>query len=197
MIGKTFRVLRARLGSVFTAGQREVQTLLHPMRFQRARRRLRSAPRPRRLLVVCQGNLCRSPYLAALLRRMLPDVDVSSGGFSKPGRAVPEHALTIATRRGMDLGGHRSRALTRQALVDADLVVVMDENQAGHLARAFAFPAERVIIAGDLDPIAGSGRTIRDPWLQSLDVFVQSFARLDRVAAVLAEGLPPRRGQAR
>lgn len=180
---------RRQAAAVYKALRSTVHRRLHPGRHQRTRAQLRRAPRPRDILVICHGNICRSPYLEAVLRSHLPDITVTSAGFVGPDRSVPEHSLTVAARRGLDLSGHRSRLLTREMLQRAELVVVMDTRQARHLERQLGYDAGRVIIAGDLDPDPGDTRAIRDPWRQSLEVFVDSFARLDRCAATLTAAL--------
>src|SRR5204863_125055 len=103
---------------------------LHWRRHARATNAVKSRPRPRTILVVCHGNICRSPYLAAVLRRALRDVQIVSAGFVGPGRPVPEHSLAIGQRKGLDLAAHRSQLLTPEQLKRADLVLVMDSRQA-------------------------------------------------------------------
>ena len=161
---------------------------LHGGRHRRAKLRLRHTARPRHILIVCRGNICRSPYLEAALRRLRPDIEISSAGFIGPGRSVPSNGATVASRRGLDLSEHRSKQLVPDILRRVDLVIVMDGNQARYVANRLRFPPERVLIAGDLDPQADS-REIRDPWNQPLEVFESSYARLDRCAAILAESL--------
>ena len=184
-------VARGGPAAIYLAMRRQADRWRHPGRLRRAAQRIRSAPRPRSILVVCQGNVCRSPYLEALLRRALPDIEVSSAGFIGPGLPVPDHSATIAARRGLNLSSHRSRLLTPGLLRQADLVIVMDVRQAWNVER-LRFPSDRVVLAGDLDPIPGV-RTILDPWRQPLEAFEAAFARLDRCAAALAAILPRER----
>jgi protein-tyrosine phosphatase len=141
--------------------------------------------RPRSLLVVCHGNVCRSPYLEAVLQRDMPDVHVESAGFIGPGRPVPPFALAAAAERGLDLSTFRSRPLVPAVVRGADIIVVMDENQSRHVERDFGVPRKRIVVAGDLDPLPSATRAIVDPWGQPMDVFVSSFNRLDRCAAML------------
>jgi hypothetical protein len=61
----------------------------------------------------------------------------------------------------------------------------MDEKQAQHIERDFSVPRKRIVVAGDLDPLPSPTRAIVDPWGQPIDVFVSSFNRLDRCAALL------------
>jgi protein-tyrosine phosphatase len=75
----------------------------------------------------------------ALARRALDDlgwdhVEVRSAGTAAPeGGPASKGAVRAAAKRGLDLGGHRSRSLSGEALEWADLVLVMSP---GHLFRA-------------------------------------------------------------
>jgi protein-tyrosine phosphatase len=148
--------------------------------------------RPGRLLVVCHGNVCRSPYLEAVLQRAMPDVRVESAGFVGPGRPVPSFALSVSAQRGLNLSKFRSRPLTAAAARDADLIVAMDAYQARSVERSFGVPRNRIIVAGDLDPLPAPTRAIADPWEQPVDAFVSSYDRLDRCAATLIDSLSVR-----
>src|SRR5688500_12730846 len=100
--------------------------LLHERRHQAVIRRISRGDRPGSILVVCHGNICRSPYLQAVLQKALAGTVVSSAGFVGSDRGVPPIAMTIGARRGLDLSGHRSRPLTTALVRSADLVIVMD-----------------------------------------------------------------------
>ena len=163
--------------------------VLHRRRHVAALERLEREQRPRKILVVCYGNVCRSPYLQAVLQRALPDLEVMSAGFYGSDRPVPEASLTLSARRGFDLSRFRSRPLTQATVSSAELVIVMDSNQASQMARMFRANPARIVIAGDLDPRFEVRRAIRDPWNQSADVFESSFNRLDRCAAALVTAL--------
>jgi protein-tyrosine phosphatase len=162
-----------------------MRNLLHSYRHRRVLDRLRRMARPGSVLVVCQGNVCRSPYLAAVVQSLLPDIAVSSAGFVGSGRRVPEHGLLVASRQNVDLAAHQSRLLGPGMLRRADVVLVMDAHHARIVAGSIG--PERVIVVGDLDPLPGESRTIRDPWQQPLEIFEQTYARLDRCGKTFAE----------
>ena len=176
--------------------RRMADGLLQPGRHRRALKRLRALEPPARLLVVCHGNICRSPYLQAVLQRELPNATIASAGFLRAERPVPDNSRVVSARRGFDLSAFRSTTITRSIAAAADLVIVMDARQASQVVRDMAVPVERVFIAGDLDPATDQRRAIRDPWNQSIEVFEESFDRLDRCAmtlvAVLAGRTRPR-----
>jgi protein-tyrosine phosphatase len=178
--------VRARMRAVTSSFRRRRDARMHPARHSAVMEMLQSRPAPKSVLVLCHANICRSPYLAAVLQAALPDIEVRSAGFIGGGRPVPEHSHTIASRRGLDLKGHRSRMLTHDTLASADLILVMDGRQADHLHRGFGVPLSKIVVVGDLDPQAGNARAIHDPWRQPLSVFESSFSRLDRCASSLA-----------
>ena len=161
----------------------------HPERHERVRLHLQLIGRPRRILVVCHGNMCRSPYLEAALRQRLQDIEIASAGFVGSGRPMPQQGRAVAATHGHNLSEHRSQTLDRSVLRNTDLVIVMDERQAQHLLYLFRLAPDRVIVAGDLDPLPGESRAIRDPIGQSAEVFESTFARLDRCAESLASML--------
>src|SRR2546428_8440325 len=100
--------------------------LLHPWR-RRAARRALSARAPRSILVVCHGNICRSPFAAVLLQRALgpAGIRVHSAGFIGPNRPSPPEAVTAAARYGVNLSDHPSRVLTADLVRSNHLAVVM------------------------------------------------------------------------
>lgn len=169
--------------------------LLHRRRHEAVRTRLSSAHAPRKILVVCYGNVCRSPYLQAVLQRALPKTEISSAGFVGADRAVPDASLAISAKRGLDLSRFRSRPLVPSVVTGADLIIVMDAHQAQDIAARFPVNPARIVIAGDLDPTFDQTRAIRDPWNQASDVFEESFDRLDRCATVLVSILERRSTQ--
>jgi protein-tyrosine phosphatase len=177
------------LRSVKRAVRNFPDRLLHPRRRESVLRRLSRMSRPRAILVVCHGNICRSPYLEAVLRRELPDIAVSSAGFIGSDRRVPAVSLEVSAHRGLDLTNFRSRLVSPESVRDADLVIVMEPDQARHILSRFRISRARVVIAGDLDPKRSATRAIADPWMQPVEAFEASFDRLDRCAEALIGAL--------
>ena len=183
--------IRRILKSAYHSTRNLPDRVLHRRRHRDVRERLSRGHRPREILVVCYGNVCRSPYLQAVLQRALPDLAVKSAGFFGSDRAVPEISIALSAKRGLDLSQYRSRPLIQSTVSSADLVIVMDSYQARQIRKLFPRNRARIVVAGDLDPNFDSSRAIMDPWKGSSDVFESSFNRLDRCAATLVSIFQP------
>jgi protein-tyrosine phosphatase len=102
---------------------------------QRRLRRYREIDwrRVERLVFVCTGNICRSPYAEALARRAgFPTASVALRG----GTGAPAYGAALAAARaaGVDLAAHRSTAISEAAIGPGDLLVAMEPWQADALA---------------------------------------------------------------
>lgn len=108
------------------------------------------APARVRVLMVCLGNICRSPTAQGVLEKMVHDagldgrVEVDSAGTGDWHVGAPPdgRALEHAARRGYDLSRQRARQLTRLDFERFDWVLVMDAANE-RAARSLCPPAER------------------------------------------------------
>ena len=182
--------LYARARKLARALRHTPDRLLHGIRRRRSMRRLEERP-PRSILVICLGNICRSPFAAAALRQHLEarSVDIGSAGFLRGDRPAPELAQQAALRRGIDLSLHRSRTIT-PALVDrADLVLVMDRARHRLIGKQFG-RRQGVLVLGDLDPASIDTRTVIDPFDQPEEIFDQVYERIERCVRTLTQSMP-------
>lgn len=162
--------------------------LAHPLRRRAARLLVRRRPPPSSVLVVCHGNICRSPFAAAVLRRMLAaeGVRIESAGFIGAGRLTPAEGVIAAAGLGVDLSTHQSQLVTPWLVQSAGLIVVMEPSQRWLICERFGRYPEDVVVLGDLDPEPIGTRAIPDPVDQALEAFVRSYARIERCVRALA-----------
>jgi protein-tyrosine phosphatase len=165
--------------------------LLHPIRRRAATARVRERPAPASLLVLCHGNICRSPFAERVLRRHLAPagIEVTSVGFIGPNRPPPNEALEAARRHGVDLSTHRSRLLTSALARDAGMIVAMSDAMRRTLRANYGLSTHKVFLLGDFDPEPIERRDIRDPVEQPVAVFETVYARIANCSRALATSL--------
>lgn len=142
---------------------------------------------PRRILVLCMGNICRSPYAAGVLARELPGREVRSAGFLEAGRGSPRFATSVAAERGINLTTHRSVRVTQELVDWADLILVMDRGQARRARNLLLTGCTPLVeLLGDFDTEPVDTRTVLDPNERARAVFNTVYERIDRCCAVIA-----------
>lgn len=149
------------------------------------------------VLVVCTGNLCRSPLIQLALQRELdarrpdgaPGITVTSAGTGAlAGRPMDERAAAQATARGLDPGTFLARQLTPAMVAEADLVLAATRRHRGEVATLHPRALRYVFALRDFADLAAA----LDPG--SLDPAPpQSQARLASVVRAVAgrRGLQP------
>ncbi len=139
----------------------------------------------RRFLVICHGNICRSPYAASILSQALPHVEVVSTGFSAAeGDPADETALATARRRGVGLEDHLSMPTTSQHIEWADAILVMEGRHAREAARRWSSSKCKTRVLGHY--LSRPPFSIPDPWGQTPDVFDRVFDQLEEAVSRFA-----------
>ena len=124
-----------------------------------------------RILVLCTGNICRSPVAAAMMAARLPEKHIETAGLNAmEGHVVEPKARALAEAHGLDVSAHRARQVNMDILQGADLVLVMSDGQ--RLAVGQLDPAalgKTMLLGRWLD--GGQGREIPDPFRKSNEAF--------------------------
>jgi protein-tyrosine phosphatase len=116
-----------------------------------------------KVLILCYGNICRSPLAAALAARLMPNVSVSSAGFhTKTGRRSPDFVLAAANMLGVDLAEHRSNCVDAKMIGEAELILIMDIRNYDLLKMGFPRALDKTLFLGMLLP--SPQLEIKDPY---------------------------------
>lgn len=141
-------------------------------------RRMPDLSRVRRLVFVCKGNICRSPYAEA--RARLSGVDaLSCGIFAAPGAPADPSAQRNALLREVDLAAHRSQRLDQVDLGPADLLVTMDKTHHRAAAGAAARTGAQWTDAASWLRMHGGLHSIADPYGRGDLDFQTAFDLID------------------
>lgn len=88
------------------------------------------------VLVVCVGNICRSPLGERLLQSHAPQLTVTSAGIGAlVGKPADPTATEVAAVQGVALDGHVARQFTADLGKAADLILVMEAGHKAQIAR--------------------------------------------------------------
>ena len=136
------------------------------------------------VLVVCVGNICRSPMGEALLARELRNaghdrIQVSSAGLSAlTGRPADIVVQALMRREGVDISAHRARQLTRGLISEADLILVMEAEH--RRAVEFMNPSAR----GKVYRLGEWRKAdVPDPYQQSEEIFEYALTLIKHCVA--------------
>jgi protein-tyrosine phosphatase len=160
-------------------------------------------PAPTRLLVVCLGNICRSPMAegalcARLAQAGLEDavqVDSAGTGDWHVGAAPDRRAIACAARNGVDIAGQRARQLSGDDFPAFDAILCADHATLRDTkARAPAALRERCML---LSVYARQGEIeIPDPYTGGTAGFDHVWNLVDAMAQDIVAGLQePRRAK--
>jgi protein-tyrosine phosphatase len=127
------------------------------------------------ILVVCEGNICRSPMAQGLLAAALPDANVRSAGLGALiGSPADETAVRLMQARGIDISAHRAQQITRVMCMESDVVLVMDAEQRERLEKMYPQARGRIFRVGE-----HTKRDIPDPYRQPEKAFSDALSLID------------------
>lgn len=150
--------------------------------------RLRHPNRVRRVVFVCQGNICRSAFAAGVA--YAAGLEVASVGLATTtGASPPESALRAARRQGVEIDTHRSCDWQDFTVLPGDLLLVMEIRQAHHVRRRIGRrnDVQLALLGMWCDPPVPH---LHDPYSLSDGYFDSCFARVRQAVRRLLPVLP-------
>lgn len=135
------------------------------------------------ILVVCIGNICRSPMAEVLLKRALPDCSVKSAGLGAlVGKAADPHSISLMAEQGIDLTGHVAQQISQSLVSEADVIFVMDTEQKRHIESQYRGVRGKVFRLAEAE-----GVDIPDPYREGIDSFRNAYRLIADGVQVWAE----------
>jgi protein-tyrosine phosphatase len=132
------------------------------------------------ILVVCLGNICRSPYGEIKLKELIKlqakeVVKVSSAGiYAMVGEFANIHSIKIGKERGLDLSNHIAKQLTIELLKEYDLILVMDLDQKIIIEKKYPFSFGKVHSIGKW-----RNEEVHDPYGKPYPAFINMADHID------------------
>jgi len=131
------------------------------------------------VLVVCIGNICRSPMAERILQSLLPKIQISSAGVDAlVGQEMDERASQLILKHGLQSVGHKSRQLTPEICRVSDLILVMTKFELNKTREIAPEATGKVMLFGKwIDD-----KEISDPYRCSNEMYGCVFSLIEKAA---------------
>lgn len=147
-----------------------------------------------RILMVCLGNICRSPIAEGVMKHLVAKNNLSwtiaSAGTEgyHTGEQPHRYSQKICQKHGIDISKQRARRFVAEDLGNFDHIYVMSADvlqEVKHIAGT-AFDEQKVkLLLNEVYP--GSNRSVPDPWYGPEDGYLEVFDMISRACEAILE----------
>ena len=123
------------------------------------------------ILVVCVGNICRSPMAEALLKQRYPHKNIDSAGVGAlVGHSADPAALEIMAGQEIDITNHVAKQIDEGLAKKADLIFTMSDSQNKWIEERWPFCRGKTFKLGHWN-----GKDIADPYKHEMSAFQTAY----------------------
>ncbi|MFV8868475.1 protein tyrosine phosphatase [Serratia fonticola] len=127
------------------------------------------------ILVVCVGNICRSPTGERILQVLLKNKKIDSAGIAAVvGHDADKTASLVAEEHGISLSNHVAKQITKELCHQNDLILVMEKKHIELVCKIAPEVRGKIMLFGHWD----GGFEISDPYRQSKESFSFVYEKL-------------------
>ena len=142
------------------------------------------------ILVVCKGNICRSPLAEAYLKQQvekhgLPICVCSAGLETSLGKPAHPHAQVVGVQGGFSLSTHATQPLHKDQVERADMILVMEWPQRNRLVKLYPQAKEKVFLLRQF--YDQSVLEVADPYSGTIEDFQACFSMMKQACDVLVK----------
>lgn len=148
---------------------------------------------PKKILMVCLGNICRSPLAEGILRSKLTNdfiVDSAGTGGWHAGEQPDKRSILTAKNRGVDITYQKARKFQKSDFDNFDYIYVMDNQNfkdVSSLAENENHKTKVQLILEEIFP--GERVDVPDPYYGGQDGFEKVYDMLDEACEIIAKKL--------
>ena len=146
-----------------------------------------------KILMVCLGNICRSPLAEGILASKLPDsfkVDSAGTGNYHIGKLPDSRSIAIAKEKGIDITNQRARQFKKSDFQTFDYIYVMDRENYRDIIKLAPDIESRNKVRMILDELFPNENVdVPDPYFGSESGFSIVFKMLDEACEIIANRL--------
>jgi len=139
-----------------------------------------------KILMVCLGNICRSPMAEGIMRQKMKErelavtVDSAGTGDYHIGEAPDDRAIATAKKYGVDISGLSARQFSGADFDLFDRIFVMDNSNLRNVLQLTVNDSQKAKVRLLLDAVyPGEGMEVPDPWFGNPEGFDRCFEMLE------------------
>ncbi|GLS82872.1 phosphotyrosine protein phosphatase [Paraferrimonas haliotis] len=143
------------------------------------------------ILVVCVGNICRSPTAEKLLQLYLPNKHVFSAGIANKksgltGKGIEENALALLQQKEPNANTeHSAQQLSSELIRQADLILVMEQGHVTAVNQRYPQASGKTMLLGKWD----NNAEVPDPYRKSQEAFDFAYQEIEKHCKAWSEKL--------
>lgn len=146
-----------------------------------------------KILMVCLGNICRSPLAHGILESKLPSdkftVDSAGTGDYHIGQLPDHRSIATAKANGIDISHQRCRQFERSDFDTYDIIYVMDNSNYENVIKLARDADDISKVKRILDQVSSSSHEVPDPYWGSSKDFEEVFNLLNDACENIAKNL--------
>lgn len=149
---------------------------------------------PVKILMVCLGNICRSPLAEGILQSKLPAdkffVDSAGTGNWHAGQNPDKRSIATAKNRGLDISCQIARQLKQSDFEEFDHIFVMDASNYKDVTALAPNKEAKAKVQLMMDAVyPGQNVDVPDPYWSGQDGFDKVYDMLDEACTIVADKL--------
>lgn len=146
-----------------------------------------------KVLMVCLGNICRSPLAEGILKNKVdPEkISVESAGTGSwhIGSRPDSRSIAVAKKHGLDIGSQRCRQFSVSDFDEFDIIYVMDNSNYKNVVAKSRNSVDASKVKLLLSEIETDELEVPDPYYDSENGFENVYQMIDKACNVIAENL--------
>ncbi len=144
-----------------------------------------------KIVMVCLGNICRSPLAEGLLSKKTSNISnilVDSAGLINyhQGNAPHKDSIKVARQNGVDIRQQKSRQICKEDFLTFDRIYAMDQSVYQELLRLspeIHHPKIKLILSEQFD----EPKDVKDPYGMAFSAYQEMYQVLDEVTDIIAK----------